>query len=257
MSSFPSITRLKKNGIVGIVGDGANECASEGTYELGAALRRLNVSIMTSGGRGVAKAVARGWHEENERIINSSNSSSSSSSRFKPESIAVMWGGIEHYKIMGFPNEYTTLPVYLTLPSAKIGQHAVTSRNHFNECDAVIAFPGDALTRQEIDISVAYEHPIIIHKAFWSVTFASLWTFESIDDCTSLVMSVLRDKEKRPQVHAVKVANFLLDKTADWLREEETIRVHSARYKNELHALKEKEKDEAEERARQKAMLTG
>lgn len=82
---------------------------------------------------------------------------------------------------------------------------------------------------------MAYEHPIAV-SPYWSKSYPDLWDFESVEDCMALIHGVLRDREKRPEIHALKVANCLRGKSAKDLRDEEMKRVIEKRKENEAYA---------------------
>ena len=209
----------KKRGIVYVTGSTTSEYSSVAS-NLGVALASAGYSLMTGGGRGVALAAARGF------------TSVPTTSR-KGRSIAVVWGPVSSYKIPGYPNEHCEITCSLSLPPAVVGSHKVTTRNHANEADVCIAFPGDSLTRRDIEICVGYEHPIIVHPS-WSDCCPSLWDFGDVEDCMAVVNAVMRDKKKRPNVHALKVGNVLGGRTAEDLREEESRRTLEKGKENEF-----------------------
>ena len=68
----------------------------------------------------------------------------------KGVTIGVLSGHTRGYSIPGYPNEYTEVKVYMKAPDVKVGEHKVTTRNHANEADLVIALPGDSQTRNEV-----------------------------------------------------------------------------------------------------------
>lgn len=140
----------------------------------------------------------------------------------------------------GYPNEYIEVVSYLKTVDVKVGVHMVTSRNHMNEADVVIALPGGAETRSEIQTALGYEHPTIVDK-FWIDTFPAMWEYQDVEDCLAIINAVVRDKKERPEVYKLKVANCLDGKSAAWLREQESMRVIEKAKDNERWA-KEQER---------------
>ncbi|GMH57220.1 hypothetical protein TL16_g07799 [Triparma laevis f. inornata] len=223
-----SLASYKKRGIVYVTGSTKDEHAPA-SENLGREIALAGYSLMTGGGRGVALAVGRGFCSV-PRVER------------KGASIGVVWGAVGGYTIPGYPNEFVEVTAQLNLPSNKIGEHKVTSRNHLNDADVCIIFPGDSMTRMDLDTCVGYEHPTIVHP-YWSDCCPSLWDFQDMDDCMAIVNGVFRDRTKRPSVHKMKVANVLEGKTAEGLRKEESIRTLSKGKENEEYA-KEQERIE-------------
>jgi len=219
MSSSNAVKKLRRStGIVYVCGDWKNSHASI-AEPLGRAIALNGNSLMTgAGGDGVDLAVCRGFCSIEER---------------KGRCVGVIWGGAKQYQIPGvYPNKYVELVEHLQPPKLQIGEHRVTSRNHANDADICIVLPGGCQTKSEIEIMSKYEHPMVVHS-HWNDVFQSAWSFESIEDCVAIINGVLRDKEKRPEVHKRKVANCLDGRTADELREEEVARCHEAKKDNE------------------------
>mmetsp|Transcript_25728 Transcript_25728/g.51372 ORF Transcript_25728/g.51372 Transcript_25728/m.51372 type:complete len:238 (+) Transcript_25728:30-743(+) len=214
-----ALAGYKKRGIVYVTGSLSCPYASQ-SYPLGVALARAGYSLMTGGGPGVAKEAARGFTSvpKEER---------------KGRSIAVTWGPAGGYRVPGYPNEYCEVSVGLNLPRDKVGDHAVTSRNHANEADVCVAFPGDSMTRRDIELCVGYEHPVVVHPS-WSDCCPSLWDFRDVEDCMAVVHGVMRDRGRRPNVHKLKVANVLRGRTAEDLRAEESKRTLEKGEENEF-----------------------
>ncbi len=230
---------LKRRGIVHVIGDWTSSSHRELSLELGQAIAVGGYSLMTSGlSSGVAMDVCEGFCSLEKR---------------KGMCIGVVWGGLKGYSMPGYPNKWVEVTTYLNTPDIKVGEHKVTTRGHANDADVVIALPGAAQTRDEINQSVKYEHPIAVHP-FWSDTFPELWDFEGVGDCMALVAAVLRDREKRPAVHALKVANCLSGKTAAMLRDEESRRCIEKGKDNEAYAKwLEEEERRLEEEAKKEA----
>ena len=217
MSSNNKIANLRQRGIVFVCGDWTNEHAHI-AEPLGKAIAKNGNSLMTGGGQGTDVAVCRGFCSVEKR---------------KGSCVGVLWGGMKGYKLPGiYPNKYIEIEEHLSPPKVAIGEHRVTSRNHANDADIVIVLPGGSQTKNEINIMISYEHPIAVSE-FWNDVFPSVWSFDTVEDCIALINGVLRDKEKRPEIHKLKVANVLDGKSADELREEEVKRVHEAKADNE------------------------
>ncbi|GMH85640.1 hypothetical protein TrST_g3615 [Triparma strigata] len=223
-----SLASYKRRGIVYISGS-TKETHTPLSYDLGRSIALSGYSLMTGGGAGVAKSAGEGFvsvPKEERKGVN----------------IGVVWGAVGGYDIPGYPNEFVELKAQLNLPSNKIGDHRVTSRNHLNDATVGIIFPGDSLTRHDLDTCVGYEHPTIVHP-FWTDCCPSLWDFRDVEDCMAIVNAVIRDSLKRPEIHALKVANVLSGKTASQLRNEESKRTLDKGKDNEEYA-KEQERIE-------------
>lgn len=138
--------------VVGVMGSGSS--AQEPLASLvGAALADLGVHLLTGGGQGVMASVSRGFFGVRHRrglvlgVIPGDEGTGDA-----PE---------------GYPNKWVEIAVrtHLSL-SGKRGTEP-GSRNHLNilTSDVVVALPGGAGTRSEIELAVRYDRPIIAFAA--------------------------------------------------------------------------------------------
>ena len=226
-----SLAHHKRHGIIQVLGSSRNPHTSL-SHSLGRRIALAGLSVMTSGeGGGVAMAVAEGFMsvEKSER---------------RGESIAVIWSGVKPGEIPGYPNRFVEVPVSLKVKRQMVGEHQVHSRNHGNEADVVIALPGESGTSREIKVAGEYEHPTIVHGPCWSGQFPKLWDFTTVDECMDYCAAVLRDRDRRPEVHSKKAANVACSyKTGDLLRREESGRVIAKKEDNERWVREEEERE--------------
>jgi len=63
----------------------------------------------------------------------------------------------------GYPNPWVELAIYTHLPDSGTEGKSATSRNHINvlSADTVVALPGGAGTRSEIELAIGYGVPVV------------------------------------------------------------------------------------------------
>ena len=135
--------------IVGVLGSGA-EAHEELSLPLGAALAGMGVHLLTGGGGGVMGAVSEAFAREPDR---------------EGLVLAVLPGDASGASPTGYPNPWVELPIRTHLPlSGEQGTDAL-SRNHLNvlTADVLVALPGSAGTRSEIELALRYARPIVRH----------------------------------------------------------------------------------------------
>jgi predicted Rossmann-fold nucleotide-binding protein len=79
--------------------------------------------------------------------------------------LAVLPGDASGASPTGYPNPWVELPIRTHLPlSGEQGTDAL-SRNHLNvlTADVLVALPGSAGTRSEIELALRYARPIVRH----------------------------------------------------------------------------------------------
>lgn len=143
--------------IIGVIGSGT-EPHSLYSGHLGKWLGKQGYDLINGGGSGVMEEVAKAFAEVTERkgitigIIPSMNSCKDANRRkdYRPPE--------------GYPNPYTNLPIYTHLHLSGPHGKEPNSRNHIIvlTADLLIAFPGNAGTRSEIQLAIEYEKPLII-----------------------------------------------------------------------------------------------
>lgn len=118
---------------------------------LGAYLARLPVHLLVGGGAGVMTSVARAFRENarDEALVIGILPSLETGEAGVPE---------------GYPNPWVDVPIRTHLGARGRLGATLGSRNHINvlTADAVIALPGGAGTRTEIELSLHYERPTIV-----------------------------------------------------------------------------------------------
>ncbi len=119
---------------------------------LGEALARAGYNLLTGGGGGVMTAVSRSFVSVADR---------------SGLAIGVLPGDVgergEYRPRPGYPNEHVEIVIRTHLPL--VGEHGADplSRNHLNvlSSDAIVALPGGAGTRSEVELAVRYGRPVI------------------------------------------------------------------------------------------------
>lgn len=139
---------------VGVMGSGTLEHDRD-ARAIGALLARLEVNLLTGGGRGVMRAVSRAFIENRpgKGICIGVLPCASETDRATPKE--------------DYPNEFVELPIRTHLPRS--GEEGLDdlSRNHINilSCDAIVALPGGAGTASELTLCARYAKPAIAYSA--------------------------------------------------------------------------------------------
>ena len=152
------------------MGSGAEEHA-ELAEPLGEAIAHLGAHLLTGGGSGTMRAVARGF------------------TRVCPRpgvSIGILRGESDGSTMSGDPNEFVEIPIRTHLPHSGTRGCEPTSRNHLNTLtpDAIVALPGGPGTGSEIELALRYRTPILVH-AVWSEAFPSLARWNEVPECVA------------------------------------------------------------------------
>ena len=146
--AFPPLARHT----VGVMGSGTDEHADL-ARGVGTLLARVGVNLLTGGGQGVMRAVARAFTQ---------------APRARGISIGIIPCRSESERGVpkeGYPNEFVELAIHTHLPhSAAYGMDDL-SRNHINVLSSavVIALPGAAGTASEIALALRYGKPVAAH----------------------------------------------------------------------------------------------
>ena len=146
--AFPPLARHT----VGVMGSGTDEHADL-ARGVGTLLARVGVNLLTGGGQGVMRAVARAFTQ---------------APRARGISIGIIPCRSESERGVpkeGYPNEFVELAIHTHLPhSAAYGMDDL-SRNHINVLSSavVIALPGAAGTASEISLALRYGKPVAAH----------------------------------------------------------------------------------------------
>ena len=147
----------KKRPCVGVIGSGT-EKHSQLSEPLGRWLAEQDCDLINGGGGGVMAAVSQAFADVLNRngsvigIIPASDPCDSSEARsaFAP--------------LQGYPNAWVDIPIYTHLPLSGTSGKDTASRNHIIilSADVIVAFPGGAGTRSEIQLALEYGKPLLI-----------------------------------------------------------------------------------------------
>ena len=111
--------------------------------------------------------------------------------------IGVLRGETDGTLLPDYPNEHVEMPIATHLAE---GETEFGSRNHINvlTADVVIALPGSVGTRAEIELSLRYDRPIMVHET-WRGRFPEAPFFsgiaETIDFARSIIDRVEQDRD--------------------------------------------------------------
>lgn len=135
--------RLK---IVGVMGSGS-EPHEHLAWPLGAWIARAGHHLLTGGGAGVMRAVSESFVRVEPR---------------RGVCVGVLPG--PQWR-PGYPNDAVEIPIRTHLPLSGTKGTDPMSRNHVNvlTADAIVALPGKAGTRSEVELALRYGRPIRLH----------------------------------------------------------------------------------------------
>jgi predicted Rossmann-fold nucleotide-binding protein len=147
----------KKRPRAGVIGSGT-EKHSELSEPLGRWLAEQDCDLINGGGGGVMEAVSQAFAEVPGRkgsvigIIPASDPCDS------PEARSA------YASPKGYPNSWVDIPIYTHLPLSGTSGKNIASRNHIIilSADVIVAFPGGAGTRSEIQLALEYGKPLLI-----------------------------------------------------------------------------------------------
>lgn len=135
--------------IVGVMGSGTAD-GGPAAIALGHLLARLGVHLLTGGGGGVMAAVSEAFCRVPDRagLVIGILPCVDDDPHCAPKP--------------GYPNAWVELPIRTHLPLSGTEGTDVRSRNHINILtpDAIIALPGGAGTRSEIELALRYGKPV-------------------------------------------------------------------------------------------------
>jgi uncharacterized protein (TIGR00725 family) len=137
--------------VVGVMGSGSS--ADERRCEaLGRWLAMEGVHLLTGGGGGAMAAVSRGFFETRER---------------EGLVIGILPASVEGspHAPKGYPNPWVEVPIRTHLHKSGSEGTELASRNHINvlSADVVVALPGAAGTRSEVELAVLYRRPVVAY----------------------------------------------------------------------------------------------
>jgi len=133
------------------MGSGRDEHRSR-AEPLGRWLAQQGVHLLTGGGAGVMAAVSRGFCSVPGRA---------------GIAIGVLPGDASGRAPDGYPNPWVELTIRTHLPARGAGGQGRDSRNHLNvlSADVVVALPGGAGTRSEVELALRYSRPLVAFVA--------------------------------------------------------------------------------------------
>ena len=150
--------------VVGVLGSGTVEHA-EVAEPLGKGLADLGVHLLTGGGGGVMRAVARGFTSVSARA---------------GLSLGILPGNEDGEAPPGYPNEFIELSIRTHLPLS--GDHGTDarSRNHVNvlSATAIVMLPGGAGTASELTLAQQYGTPVLSRESWTSIDDVVAWVRE-------------------------------------------------------------------------------
>ena len=148
---------MKNNRIAGVIGSGSNPHRSL-SEPLGRFLAEKGYHLVNGGGGGVMQAVAEAFQSVKNKkgfvvgVVPSSEPCDTAEDR-------------KHYQVPpGYPNAFTEITVRTHLHLSGSRGKKIASRNHIEvlTADFIIALPGSAGTRSEIELALEYGKPIIL-----------------------------------------------------------------------------------------------
>lgn len=147
----PTTDPVLAHASVGVLGSGTQAWPAL-ARPLGALLARLGVNLVTGGGRGVMRVVARAYvRTEGRRGVSIGIIPCASlAERATP--------------LNGYPNPFVELPIYTHLPFSGTAGTGDLSRNHINVLSsaALVALPGSHGTASEVTLALRYRRPVIV-----------------------------------------------------------------------------------------------
>ncbi len=161
--------RTLRRTTIGVMGSGDDE-HRELAEPLGEAIARAGFDVLTGGGRGTMTAVSRGFTRIPSRV---------------GRCVAILRGDASGVALPGYPNRFVETPIFTHLPAGGV-EH--DSRNHLNilSSDVVVALPGGFGTGSEIELSIRYGKPVIVH-AVWANRFPTLTHWIKVQDAMEFV----------------------------------------------------------------------
>jgi uncharacterized protein (TIGR00725 family) len=141
----PDMSACTKRRVIGVMGSGTNEHV-ELAVPLGAWIAEQGFDVLTGGGGGVMAAVCRGFQNVTGR---------------RGVSIGILPAGPPK----GYPNPWVDIAIHTHLPQRGEEGAGERSRNHLNVLSShvLIALPGGAGTRTEVELARKYGRPLIAY----------------------------------------------------------------------------------------------
>lgn len=144
---------LRKLPIIAVFGQGSpiNPDRRDLARSVGALIAGLGAHLLTGGGYGVMEAAAEGF----VGVPGRPGFSIGIVPRFQDGAFDEPNRDIDG---RSYPNSYVELPIFTPLPPRVEDWRKVPARNHVNvlTADAIVSLPGNAGTRNELDMAVEY-----------------------------------------------------------------------------------------------------
>lgn len=147
----------KKRHRVGVIGSGT-EKHSPLCQPLGQWLAAQDCDLINGGGGGVMEAVSQAFAEVPDRKGNVIGIIPASGPCDSPEARSA------YAPLQGYPNSWVDIPIYTHLPLSGASGKDIASRNSIIilSADVIVAFPGGAGTRSEIQLALEYGKPLLV-----------------------------------------------------------------------------------------------
>lgn len=147
----------KKRPRVGVIGSGTDKHPHL-SEPLGQWLAKQDCDLINGGGGGVMGAVSQAFAEVPSRKGNIIGVIPASGPCDSPEARSA------YAPLQGYPNPWVDIPIYTHLPLSGTSGKDIASRNHIIvlSADVIVAFPGGAGTRSEIELALEYGKPLLI-----------------------------------------------------------------------------------------------
>jgi predicted Rossmann-fold nucleotide-binding protein len=121
-------------------------------------LAEQECDLINGGGGGVMEALSQAYAEVPDRKGSIIGVIPSASACDSPEARSA------YGPLPGYPNAWIDIPIYTHLPLSGTSGKDTASRNHIIilSADVIVAFPGGAGTRSEIQLALEYGKPLLI-----------------------------------------------------------------------------------------------
>ena len=147
----------KKRPCVGVIGSGT-EKHSQLSEPLGRWLAEQECDLINGGGGGAMEAVSQAFAEVPGRKGSVIGVIPASGPCGSPEARSA------YAPLQSYPNSWVDISIYTHLPLSGASGKDIASRNHIIilSADVLVAFPGGAGTRSEIQLALEYGRPLLI-----------------------------------------------------------------------------------------------
>jgi len=142
---------------VGVIGSGT-EKYPQFSEPLGRWLAEQDCDLISGGGGGIMEAMSQAFAEVPGRKGSIIGVIPASAPCDSPEARSA------YAPLSGYPNSWVDIPIYTHLSLSGTSGKDIASRNHIIilSADVIVAFPGGAGTRSEIQLAQEYGRPLLI-----------------------------------------------------------------------------------------------